>query len=79
VDDAQLRQVVPSLTEPRGRAAILQQLAAHPDWSIVGTIGAATGFAVLVTYRPTRSHGSIWYRAVGADLFALADVRCADD
>jgi len=79
VDDAQFRHVFPTLPGPRRRQDILHHLAAHPDWFILGAIGDATGFALLVTHLPTRRHGSVWYQGVGPDRFALTSVRCADD
>lgn len=60
-------------------AAILSHLATPPDWSILGMGSDATGCALLVTYRPTRRHGNVWYRRVGPDRFAMTVVRCTDD
>jgi len=79
VDDAQFRHAFPALPGPQRQQDILHHLAAHPDWFILGTIGDATGFAILVTHLLTRSCGSVWYQGVGPDQFALASVRCADD
>ncbi len=79
MDDAQFRHVFPALPGPQRRQDILHHLAAHPDWFILGTTGDATGFAILVTYLPTRSHGSVWFHGVEPDRFVLMSVRCADD
>ena len=65
MDDAQFRHVFPGLLGLRRRQDILHYLAAHPDWFILSTIGDATGFAILVTHLPMRSHGSVRYHGGG--------------
>lgn len=60
------------------REEILRGLHDHPDWYVLGVVTCDTGFAVLLSYRPSQSHGSVWYRAIGGNLFSIADARCAD-